>query len=247
MLYCGACVPRCCWFCARSSPPCRSRRSAVARRRRPSPHRPRRRRSRPSRPRSSARSCSAPASRRTRRSVSCWPAVIPRKACWSSIPPHTGTATLTFSLHNRHTYSEEEMKAGQGFAKYTAVDRRAVDDRRSAGPWRGAERVPRREGSLRSGLRRGRARRGEGRRADRQRGGQRHHSRPTSSRSACSANSWRRPPRPAANQRRPDVRWRSSATCRSNIVRLRPPESGSRAAALRLSATLHRSTCAGTR
>jgi hypothetical protein len=38
-----------------------------------------------------------------------------------TIPPHVGTATLTFSLHNRHTYSEEEMKAGRGFSKYMAV------------------------------------------------------------------------------------------------------------------------------
>lgn len=37
------------------------------------------------------------------------------------IPPHTGTATLTFHLHNRHTYSEEQMRAGQGYARYTAV------------------------------------------------------------------------------------------------------------------------------
>jgi hypothetical protein len=38
-----------------------------------------------------------------------------------SIPPHTGPATLTFDLHNRHTYSEEDIRAGRGFAKYTAV------------------------------------------------------------------------------------------------------------------------------
>jgi hypothetical protein len=38
-----------------------------------------------------------------------------------TIPPHTGTATLTFSLHTRHTYSEEEMRAGRGFSKYMAV------------------------------------------------------------------------------------------------------------------------------
>ena len=37
------------------------------------------------------------------------------------IPPHTGPATLTFDLHNRHTYSEEEVKSGRGFAAYTAV------------------------------------------------------------------------------------------------------------------------------
>jgi hypothetical protein len=38
-----------------------------------------------------------------------------------TIPPHVGAATLTFSLHNRHTYSEEEMRAGRGFSKYMAV------------------------------------------------------------------------------------------------------------------------------
>jgi hypothetical protein len=45
----------------------------------------------------------------------------PAQGVQVTIPPHTGTATLTFKLHNRHTYSEEEMKAGRGFAKYTAV------------------------------------------------------------------------------------------------------------------------------
>jgi hypothetical protein len=38
-----------------------------------------------------------------------------------AIPPHTGTATLTFDLHNRHTYSEEEVRAGRGFSSYSAV------------------------------------------------------------------------------------------------------------------------------
>ena len=37
------------------------------------------------------------------------------------IPRHTGEATLLFNLHNRHTYSESEVKAGQGFASYTAI------------------------------------------------------------------------------------------------------------------------------
>ena len=37
-----------------------------------------------------------------------------------SIPPHS-QATLTFDLHNRHSYSEEEIRAGRGFAKFTAV------------------------------------------------------------------------------------------------------------------------------
>ena len=38
-----------------------------------------------------------------------------------TIPPHAGTATLSFNLHNRHTYSEEEMRAGRAYAKYSAV------------------------------------------------------------------------------------------------------------------------------
>lgn len=36
-------------------------------------------------------------------------------------PPHRGPITLTFDLHNRHTYSEEQVKAGRGYAKYTAT------------------------------------------------------------------------------------------------------------------------------
>jgi hypothetical protein len=38
-----------------------------------------------------------------------------------SIPPHTGPATLMFDLHNRHLYSDEDVRAGRGYAKYTAV------------------------------------------------------------------------------------------------------------------------------
>ncbi len=37
------------------------------------------------------------------------------------IPPHTGTASLMFDLHNRHTYSDEDIRGGRGYAKYTAV------------------------------------------------------------------------------------------------------------------------------
>jgi hypothetical protein len=36
------------------------------------------------------------------------------------LPPHS-KATVTFDLHNRHTYSEEEIRAGRGYARYTAV------------------------------------------------------------------------------------------------------------------------------
>jgi len=45
----------------------------------------------------------------------------PAQGVLVAVPPHTGTATLTFHLHNRHTYSEEEMRAGRGYAQYTAV------------------------------------------------------------------------------------------------------------------------------
>jgi hypothetical protein len=37
------------------------------------------------------------------------------------LPPHRGPVTLTFDLHNRHTYSEEQVKAGRAFAQYTAT------------------------------------------------------------------------------------------------------------------------------
>lgn len=36
------------------------------------------------------------------------------------IPPHTGPVTLTFDLHNRHTYSEDLTKSGRGYRRYTA-------------------------------------------------------------------------------------------------------------------------------
>jgi hypothetical protein len=37
------------------------------------------------------------------------------------LPPHTGPVTLTFDLHNRHTYSEEQTKANRAYARYTAT------------------------------------------------------------------------------------------------------------------------------
>jgi hypothetical protein len=37
------------------------------------------------------------------------------------LPPHTGPVTLTFDLHNRHTYSEEQVKAHRAFSRYTAT------------------------------------------------------------------------------------------------------------------------------
>jgi hypothetical protein len=37
------------------------------------------------------------------------------------IPPHDGNATLRFSLHNRHLYSDELVRAGRGYARYLAT------------------------------------------------------------------------------------------------------------------------------
>jgi hypothetical protein len=37
------------------------------------------------------------------------------------IPPHRGPATLTFDLHNLHTYSEEQVRAKRAFTRYTAT------------------------------------------------------------------------------------------------------------------------------
>jgi hypothetical protein len=37
------------------------------------------------------------------------------------VPPHKGVATLTFDLHNLHTYSEEQVRARRAFTRYTAT------------------------------------------------------------------------------------------------------------------------------
>ena len=37
------------------------------------------------------------------------------------LPLHRGPVTLTFDLHNRHTYSDEQVKANRAYARYTAV------------------------------------------------------------------------------------------------------------------------------
>jgi hypothetical protein len=37
------------------------------------------------------------------------------------VPPHKGAATLSFDLHNLHTYSEEQVRAKRAFARYTAT------------------------------------------------------------------------------------------------------------------------------
>ena len=37
------------------------------------------------------------------------------------LPPHRGEATLSFNLHNRHIYSEQEERSGRAYAQYTAT------------------------------------------------------------------------------------------------------------------------------
>jgi hypothetical protein len=37
------------------------------------------------------------------------------------LPPHRGAVTLTFDLHNRHMYSEEQVKSRRAYARYTAT------------------------------------------------------------------------------------------------------------------------------
>ncbi len=38
-----------------------------------------------------------------------------------TIPPHTGDVTLTFDLHNRHTYSEQQIKNNRGYHRFAAM------------------------------------------------------------------------------------------------------------------------------
>jgi hypothetical protein len=45
----------------------------------------------------------------------------PAKGIRIKIPSHTGPARVTFHLHNRHLYSDEQIRAGQAFRRYTAT------------------------------------------------------------------------------------------------------------------------------
>jgi hypothetical protein len=44
----------------------------------------------------------------------------PAQGVLIKFPPHRGILTLRFDLHNRHTYSDDEMRTKRGFASYTA-------------------------------------------------------------------------------------------------------------------------------
>ena len=45
----------------------------------------------------------------------------PSQGVLITIPPHRGPVTLSFELHNRHTYSAELVKLKQAYRKYTAT------------------------------------------------------------------------------------------------------------------------------
>jgi hypothetical protein len=45
----------------------------------------------------------------------------PKEGVIVTIPPHRGPVTLSFELHNRHTYSAELVKLKQAYRKYTAT------------------------------------------------------------------------------------------------------------------------------
>lgn len=44
----------------------------------------------------------------------------PAEGVLVTIPPHTGDVTLMFDLHNRHTYSEEQIRNNRAFHRYLA-------------------------------------------------------------------------------------------------------------------------------
>jgi hypothetical protein len=45
----------------------------------------------------------------------------PKEGVLVTIPPHRGPVTISFDLHNRHTYSAELVKVKQAYRKYTAT------------------------------------------------------------------------------------------------------------------------------
>jgi hypothetical protein len=45
----------------------------------------------------------------------------PQQGIVITLAPHSGPGTLTFDLHARHLYSEDEMKRGKAYSRYRAV------------------------------------------------------------------------------------------------------------------------------
>jgi hypothetical protein len=46
---------------------------------------------------------------------------IPAEGILIPLPPHVGPVTLSFDLHNRHTYSEEMVQANRAYTRYTST------------------------------------------------------------------------------------------------------------------------------
>ena len=44
----------------------------------------------------------------------------PKDGILIKLPPHRGNVTLSFDLHDRHLYSEEDIRANRAYARYTA-------------------------------------------------------------------------------------------------------------------------------
>src|SRR5689334_25238303 len=44
----------------------------------------------------------------------------PQQGIVITLPPHAGPGTLTFDLHARHLYSEEEIRSGKAYSRYRA-------------------------------------------------------------------------------------------------------------------------------
>jgi hypothetical protein len=44
----------------------------------------------------------------------------PQQGIVITLPPHAGSGTLTFDLHARHLYSEEEIRSGKAYSRYRA-------------------------------------------------------------------------------------------------------------------------------
>jgi hypothetical protein len=45
----------------------------------------------------------------------------PQEGIVITLPPHKGPVTLKFDLHNRHTYSEDDVRRKRAYARYTAT------------------------------------------------------------------------------------------------------------------------------
>ncbi len=93
----------------------------------------------------------------------------PEKGILIALPPHKGPVTLTFDLHNRHTYSEEQVKANRAFARYTATVGVLTMDNTLISRADGSERISTGIRPGRAYWRRRRSRRRQSRRADRER------------------------------------------------------------------------------